>query len=251
MTAIARLDPRPNCACCCASRSCSRSGLRVPARPARRHGRSRLQRPGRRPRRAAASSRPTCRSLIAFNLAMLGISVLPDGARDLPRARRPRRLAHHAGAARRAARARSSAMNAVDRRRRRGARPRRGRTRLRRVAAPAGARLRARVRARPGPRCSPSGCCIAARRADRARIANAIGTLLFFPLMFFAGLWIPRAAMADTLRADQRLTPLGRGRGGAAGRDGGHVARSRAAARAGRLTRWSGSLLATRLFRWE
>ena len=36
--------------------------------------------------------------------------------------------------------------------------------------------------------------------APRARIAGAIGTMLFFPLMFFAGLWAPRATMGETLR---------------------------------------------------
>jgi ABC-2 type transport system permease protein len=45
--------------------------------------------------------------------------------------------------------------------------------------------------------------------APRTRIAGAIGTMLFFPLMFFAGLWAPRATMGDTLRDIGDYTPLG------------------------------------------
>jgi ABC-2 type transport system permease protein len=45
--------------------------------------------------------------------------------------------------------------------------------------------------------------------APRARVAGAIGTMLFFPLMFFAGLWAPRATMGHTLRGIGDYTPLG------------------------------------------
>ena len=45
--------------------------------------------------------------------------------------------------------------------------------------------------------------------APRARVAGAIGTMLFFPLMFFAGLWAPRATMGATLRDIGDYTPLG------------------------------------------
>jgi ABC-2 type transport system permease protein len=45
--------------------------------------------------------------------------------------------------------------------------------------------------------------------APRTRVAGAIGTMLFFPLMFFAGLWAPRATMSDTLRDIGDYTPLG------------------------------------------
>jgi ABC-2 type transport system permease protein len=45
--------------------------------------------------------------------------------------------------------------------------------------------------------------------APRARVAGAVGTMLFFPLMFFAGLWAPRATMGDTLRGIGDYTPLG------------------------------------------
>jgi len=47
--------------------------------------------------------------------------------------------------------------------------------------------------------------------APRARIAGAIGTMLFFPLMFFAGLWIPLPVMPELLRRIGELTPLGAG----------------------------------------
>ncbi|GAA4914024.1 ABC transporter permease [Nesterenkonia rhizosphaerae] len=40
---------------------------------------------------------------------------------------------------------------------------------------------------------------------------GAIGTILLFPMMFFAGLWIPRDAMNDVLRTVSDFTPLGAG----------------------------------------
>ncbi|MDX6395591.1 MAG: type transport system permease protein [Streptosporangiaceae bacterium] len=45
--------------------------------------------------------------------------------------------------------------------------------------------------------------------APSGRGANAIGALLFFPMMFFAGLWLPRAAMPPALRDISDFTPLG------------------------------------------
>lgn len=45
--------------------------------------------------------------------------------------------------------------------------------------------------------------------APNARSAQGIGTVLFFPVMFFAGLWVPRAAMPGTLRDVSDFTPLG------------------------------------------
>jgi ABC-2 type transport system permease protein len=42
-----------------------------------------------------------------------------------------------------------------------------------------------------------------------SRGANAAGAILFFPMMFFAGLWLPAAAMPATLRHISHSTPLG------------------------------------------
>ncbi len=45
--------------------------------------------------------------------------------------------------------------------------------------------------------------------APSARIAGVVGSLLFFPMMFFAGLWVPRAQMGSVLRSISDYTPLG------------------------------------------
>jgi ABC-2 type transport system permease protein len=45
--------------------------------------------------------------------------------------------------------------------------------------------------------------------ARSGRVAGAAGTMVFLPLMFFAGLWIPRALMPATLRGIGDRTPLG------------------------------------------
>jgi ABC-2 type transport system permease protein len=49
--------------------------------------------------------------------------------------------------------------------------------------------------------------------APSARTANAVGAILFFPMMFLAGLWLPRDVMPDALRTMSDLTPLGAGVG--------------------------------------
>jgi ABC-2 type transport system permease protein len=45
--------------------------------------------------------------------------------------------------------------------------------------------------------------------APSQRVAAAIGSLLLFPLMFFAGLWVPQAEMGAGLRDVSHYTPLG------------------------------------------
>lgn len=45
--------------------------------------------------------------------------------------------------------------------------------------------------------------------APNQRIAAGIGSLLLFPIMFFAGLWVPQAEMGAGLRDVSHYTPLG------------------------------------------
>jgi ABC-2 type transport system permease protein len=45
--------------------------------------------------------------------------------------------------------------------------------------------------------------------ATTGRMANATGAILFFPLMFFSGLWLPIAAMPALLQHISHATPLG------------------------------------------
>jgi ABC-2 type transport system permease protein len=50
---------------------------------------------------------------------------------------------------------------------------------------------------------------IIAAVATTGRMANAIGAILFFPLMFFSGLWLPIASMPAALQHVSHATPLG------------------------------------------
>lgn len=50
---------------------------------------------------------------------------------------------------------------------------------------------------------------LVAALAPTTAAASAIGTVLYFPLLFFAGLWAPREAMSDLLRRISDFTPLG------------------------------------------
>ena len=86
--------------------------------------------------------------------------------------------------------------------------------------------------------------------APSGKAAAAIGTLLWFPVMFFAGLWVPRAALPDALNRIGDFTPLGAGvqamqdAWNGAWPDPLHLAVMAAFA-------IGASLAAARLFRWE
>jgi len=54
----------------------------------------------------------------------------------------------------------------------------------------------------------PIGLTIASV-ARTATVASVIGRLAFFPMMFFTGLWLPRAAMPPVLLDISNYTPLG------------------------------------------
>lgn len=47
--------------------------------------------------------------------------------------------------------------------------------------------------------------------APNARSAQGLGSLLIFPVMFFAGLWVPTAVMPGVLHRISDFTPLGAG----------------------------------------
>jgi ABC-2 type transport system ATP-binding protein len=47
--------------------------------------------------------------------------------------------------------------------------------------------------------------------ARSQRVAGAIGALLFFPMLFFAGVWLPQQSMPSWLRTISRLAPVGAG----------------------------------------
>jgi ABC-2 type transport system permease protein len=45
--------------------------------------------------------------------------------------------------------------------------------------------------------------------APNGRVAGAIGQILFYPLMFFSGLWLPIPSMPAVLQHISHATPLG------------------------------------------
>ncbi|TDV42597.1 ABC transporter permease [Actinophytocola oryzae] len=52
---------------------------------------------------------------------------------------------------------------------------------------------------------------LVASLAPSGKGAGAIGTVLFFPVLFFGGLWAPRETMNNVLRTISDFTPLGAG----------------------------------------
>lgn len=99
-------------------------------------------------------------------------------------------------------------------------------------------------------RCMMAIGMVLASAFRNAKVAGAVGTVLFFILQFFAGLWLPRATMPDWLRATSDITPTGASVGAITDAVNGgwpdllHV---------GVLLGWTGvlAIAAIRLFRWE
>ncbi|ADP81698.1 ABC transporter permease [Pseudofrankia inefficax] len=83
-----------------------------------------------------------------------------------------------------------------------------------------------------------------------SRAANAAGMLAFFPLIFFAGLWIPRPEMNHVLRTISDYSPLGAGVRAVGGSLDGHWP---AASALLVLVGWAAvcGAIAARRFRWQ
>ena len=91
---------------------------------------------------------------------------------------------------------------------------------------------------------------IVAALAPSGKAANGIGTIIFFPVMFFAGLWVPREVMPPVRRQVADFTPLG------AGERALHDAATGSWPHLGQLAVLAGyvvvcGLAAARWFRWE
>jgi ABC-2 type transport system permease protein len=86
--------------------------------------------------------------------------------------------------------------------------------------------------------------------ARTGKLAAGLGSAVFFPLMFLAGLWVPRAVMPHALRTISDLSPLGAGVQALQDTSAGHWPRM---LHLGVLALWTGSawLGALRLFRWQ
>jgi ABC-2 type transport system permease protein len=91
---------------------------------------------------------------------------------------------------------------------------------------------------------------LVASLARTGRVAGAVGTMIFLPLMFFAGLWMPQATMPAALRTAGDDTPLG---AAVAALSRGLAGQWPSAASLAVLAAYAVvlSLLAWRLFRWE
>ncbi|GEL18522.1 ABC transporter permease [Pseudonocardia asaccharolytica] len=86
--------------------------------------------------------------------------------------------------------------------------------------------------------------------ASTGRAGNAIGSLVFFPMLFFGGMWLPRDAMPTLLRTISDFTPLGAGVGAVQAASAGAWPQL---VHLGVLLAWAvaAGALAARLFRWE
>lgn len=93
------------------------------------------------------------------------------------------------------------------------------------------------------------GLCIASV-AKTTRIAQGIGALCFYPMMFFSGLWLPIPEMTPVLQHISHATPLGAAVTAMADTLGGSFPPP---LYLGILAGWTAAsgLLARRMFRWE
>lgn len=91
---------------------------------------------------------------------------------------------------------------------------------------------------------------LVASLARNGKGAGAIGSLLFFPFLFFGGLWAPRETMNDLLRTISDFTPLGAGVQSLSDAAGGHWPQPLHVAVMLGWTIVAGGL-AARYFRWE
>lgn len=93
------------------------------------------------------------------------------------------------------------------------------------------------------------GLCIASV-AKTTRVAQGIGALCFYPMMFFSGLWLPIPEMTPVLQHISHATPLGAAVTATADTLGGSFPPP---LYLGILAGWTAAsgLLARRIFRWE
>ena len=93
------------------------------------------------------------------------------------------------------------------------------------------------------------GLCIASV-AKTSRVAQGLGALCFYPMMFFSGLWLPIPQMSPGLQDISHATPLGAAVTAMADTLGGTFP---PLLYLGILAGWAVAtgLLARRLFRWE
>ena len=87
--------------------------------------------------------------------------------------------------------------------------------------------------------------------APTGRVARGIGALLFYPMMFFAGLWLPIPNMPAVLQHISHATPLGAAGAGADRRGRRVHGRPRFSCGPWPHGRWRSVLAAARFFRWE
>lgn len=91
---------------------------------------------------------------------------------------------------------------------------------------------------------------LVASRVRRGAAASGIGSLLYFPMLFFAGVWTPGPIMPDTVAAVAKFTPLG---AAAQAMNAGWFESGFPALQVVVLAVWTAVLLplAARLFRWS